>query len=191
VNYLQTHPRRLVAAILLVGAMGLALALTHSARSANAHRSSSSGYVVSYYKQAKLLGTTNVAAGRGLDVVWKDTSCSNGYSSPPVAFTWTDASTGVTSAPIMGPCGHAPGTMSLKGADDLMIGPDNRLYWTYKGPHLPPKDDKISNPQGATIGTAYLYGRTALYAHRITPGKPYQKISVPAGAGTITFAPAP
>ncbi len=190
-NYLHTHPRRLVAALLLIGGMGLALALTHSARSASVRGSSSSGYTVSYYHQAKLLGSTAVANGSGLDVVWKDTSCSNGYSSPPVAFTWTDPSTGVTSAPIMAPCGQAPGTMALKGADDLMIGPDNRLYWTYKGPHLPPKDDKISNPQGATVGTAYLYKRTALYAYRITPGKPYKKISVPAGADTIQFAPAP
>ena len=185
-NFLHTHPRRLVAALLLMGGMGLALALTHSARSANLHGSSSSGYTVSYYHQAKLLGSTAVASGSGLDVVWKNTSCSNGYSSPPVAFTWSNASTGVTSAPMMGPCTAARPVLS-----DMMIGPDNRLYWTYKWKNSSGATALISNPQGATMGTAYLYKRTALYAYRVTPGKPNTKISVPAGADTIVFAPAP
>jgi hypothetical protein len=173
--------------------MGLALALTHSARSASSRGSSSSAYTVSYYHQAKLLGSTAVASGSGLDVVWKNTSCSNGYTSPPVAFTWSDASTGVTSAPIMAPCGQAPGTAARPGMSDYQIL-FNRIYWTYKSKNSPgssTKEVEISNPQGATIGTAYLYKRTALYAYRITPGKPNTKISVPAGADTIQVAPAP
>jgi len=199
VNYLHTHPRRLVAALLLVGGMGLVLALTHSARSANTHSSSSTG-TVSYYHQDKLLGSTVVASGSGLDVVWKDTTCSNGYGSPPTVFTWSGTSTGVTSAPFIGPCGHAPGTAKVKGPDDwfctfnLLASPPwncDPTYRTLSASGGATVGAKVANPKGGTIGNLYLYKRTALYAYLVTPGKPNKKISVPAGTDTIQFAPTP
>lgn len=193
-NHLHTRTRRLAAAILLVG--GVALGLTLSAFSANAH--SSSAHAVSYYHHSTLLGSTTVATGSGLDVVWKDTLCSKGYGSPPVAFTWSGDATGTTSAPIIGPCGHAPGTAFVEGPDDLRCDlqlkyPYWNCYWTYKkaGSGSSSTSAKIGNPGGGTIGNVYLYGRTALYAYLVTPGKPTKKISVPAGADTIKFAPAP
>jgi hypothetical protein len=195
-NHLHTRTRRLVAAILLVG--GVALGLTLSAFSASAHGSGSTG-IVSYYHHSTLLGSTTVATGGGLDVVWKDTICSKGYSSPPVAFTWSGTSTGTTSAPLIGPCGHGPGEGLLKGPDDWrcrFFTPDYIIhcYATYRkadsaSPTASAKS--IGNPDGGTIGNVYLYGRTALYAYLVTPGKPTKKISVPAGADTIKFAPAP
>jgi hypothetical protein len=73
-----------------------------------------------------------------------------------------------------------------------MIGPDNRLYWTYKYKNSSGSSTTavklVNNPQGATGGTAYLYKRTALYAYVVTPGKPNKQISVPKGADTIEFS---
>jgi len=190
-NHLHTRTRRLAAAILFVG--GVALGLTLSAFSANAH--SSSGYAVSYYHHSTLLGSTTVAQGSGLDVVWAATLCSKGYGSPPVAFTWSGTSTGTTSAPIIGPCGHAPGTASWIGPDDFACGgtlPYVNCWFTWKTTSgSATTSAKIGNPGGGTTGNVYLYGRTALYAYLATPGKPTKKISVPAGADTMKFAPAP
>ena len=199
-KYLHTHARarRLAVVVLLVGGVALIPALTHSARSANPHSSSSAnGYVVSFYHHATLLGTTKVANGSGLDVVWKDTACSNGYGSPPSAFTWSGGSTGATSAPVMGPCGTAPSAMRPTGPDDLVcnfsLGPPYiDCYWTWKkSGGTATTSARIGNPATGNIALAYLFKRTALYAYLVTPGKPLQKKSVPAGADTIKFAPAP
>ena len=196
-KFQRTHAHRLVAAILLVGGVGLASALTLPARSANPHSgSSANGYVVSYYHHATPLGTTKVANGSGLDVVWKNTACSNGYGSPPVAFTWSDTSTGAAGAPIMGPCGHTPGSSRPIGPNDLVcnfsLGPPYiDCYWTYKATSGSAATRiKVVNPDNQE-SNLYLYKRTALYAYLVKPGKPNQKISVPAGADTIKFAPAP
>ena len=195
-NYLHTHPRRLVAALLLVGGMGLVLALTHSARSANTDGSSSTGYTVSYYHHGTLLGSTTVASGSSLDVVWANGTCSNHYGSPPAAFTWSGTSTGVTSAPVIGPCSHAPGVTALTAQNDIWchdVGnpPKRECFWTNRNPGGRETPSFIANPGGGTVGNLYLYGRTALYAYAITPGKPNKRISVPHGADTIQFAPAP
>jgi hypothetical protein len=194
-NHLRTRTRRLVAAILLVG--GVAVGLTLSAVSASAHNSGSTGYAVSFYKKSTLLGSTTVANGSGLDIVWKPATCSNGYGSPPVAFTWSGTATGTTSAPIIGPCGHAPGTATVVGPDDLrcdlrLTYPYWNCYWTYKraGSGSSATSAKIGNPGGGTIGTVYLYKRTALSGYLFTGSKPTGKISVPAGTDTIKFAPA-
>jgi hypothetical protein len=195
-NHLHTRTRRLVAAILLVG--GAALGLTLSAHPATAHGSSSNGYVVSYYHHATLLGSTRVANGTGLDVVWNDTACSHGYGSPPAAFTWSNTSTGVTSAPFIGPCGHAPGTAQLEGPDNIECqfiakSPFIECRWTYlnRAPADWNESAKIANPGGGTTGNVYLYARTVQFGYLVTPGKPLKKISVPAGVDTIKFTPAP
>ncbi len=198
-NYLHTHPRRLVAALLLVCGMGLGLALTHTARSANSHGSSSTSYTVSYYHQAKLLGSTVVANGSGLDVVWKDTACRNGYGSPPTVFTWSGTSTGVTSAPFIGPCGHAPDTAAVKGPDDwfctFSLSPPpihcDPTYRSVSASGGATVGAKVANPKGGTIGNLYLYGRTVDWAYIVTATNFKTKISVPAGADTIKFAPTP
>lgn len=190
---LHTHTRRLIATVMLVSAVGLAAALSLS-HSASAR--SSSDNVVSYYHHGTLLGTTTVAPGTGIDVVWKNTACSNGYASPPVAFTWSNGATGITSAPVMAPCGHAPGSMSVIGANDFVIElwpwyPETRWYWTYKkSSGSSTGTARLANPGKATVGTVYLFRRTALYAYLVAPGKAPKKISVPAGADSITFSSA-
>ena len=193
-KHLHTRSRRLVVTVLFVSAVGLAATLAVSALSTSARGSSSSGNAVSFYKQGKLLGSIPVADGSGLDIVWKSPACSNGYGSPPAAFTWTGTSTGVASAPVIGPCGHAPGSMSLIGANDLVCEfppwyPQFRCYWTWKkSSGSTTNSARIPNPGNGTIGNVYLFKRTALYAYLVAPGKPAQKVSVPAGADTITFA---
>jgi hypothetical protein len=186
----------LAAVVVLVAGVGLVGALTLPARSANPPRSSSSpGYAVSYYHHATLLGTRALANGTALDIVWKNTACSNGYGSPPAAFTWSSDSTGVTSAPIIGPCGTPPGSAFPGGANDLeckvtIIPPFADCWWTYKkNSGSATAQAKIANPGGGTGANVYLFKRTALYAYLTVPGKPKQKISVPAGADTIKFAP--
>jgi hypothetical protein len=190
-KHLHTRTRRLVITVLFVSAVGLAATLAVSGYSANASRSATPG-TVSFYKQGKLLGS--IAVSGGLDVVWKTPVCSNGYASPPAAFTWTDAATGLVSAPVMGPCGHAPGSASFIGADDFRceLWPwyaETRCFWTYKkGSGATTSSAKIVNPGNATVGNLYLFKRTALYAYLTSPGKPDKKISVPAGADSMTFA---
>ena len=84
----------------------------------------------------------------------------------------------------------------------MVIGPDDfecdffsnppyvHCYFTWKNTSgSATTSAEVSNPGGGTVGNVYLYGRTALYAYLVAPGKPKQKISVPAGADTITFAP--
>jgi hypothetical protein len=185
-NFLHARARRFVAVALLVGGVVLAGALTLPARSANSH--SSAANKVSFYHQTKLLGSIAVPSGSGLDVVWSDGTCSNGYVSPPVAFQWSKG-TGATSAPIMAPCSkfQLPDNWECV----LTINTSNstwsfECHWTYKRGGST-STAKIINPPGSTIGTLYLYKRTALYAYRITPGQPNKKISVPAGADTIRF----
>jgi hypothetical protein len=196
-NHLHTHSRRLVAALLLVGGMGVVLALTHSARSASLYGSSANGYTVSYYHQTKFLGSKTIANGGGIDVVWRDSICSNGYGSPPIAFTWSGASTGAASAPLIGPCGTAPGASRPKGPDDLrctfdLISPFIHCSLTYKASDSSSATAaKIANPVSGSGGSLYLYKRTLLYAYLITPGKADQKIAVPAGADTVKFTPSP
>ena len=147
---------------------------------------------VSYYHQSTLLGSTAVAAGTGLDVVWKNSACSNGYGSPPAAATWTNTSTGLVSAPLIAPCGHAPGSASLIGANDFVCEfwpwyPETRCYWTYKkSSGSTANSARVANPGNGTVANVYLFKRTALYAYLVAPGKTPKKISVPAGADTIT-----
>ena len=188
-NRPHINARRLVVAVMLVAGIGLVATLGFS-RPAAAR--SASGATVSYYHGTKLLGSTAVTGA--LDVVWKNGACSNGYASPPVAFTWTNTSTGVASAPVMGPCGHVPGSMSLFPANDFECHfwpwyPTTDCSWTYKkGSGTTTSSAKIANPGKATVGNLYLFKRTALYAYLISPGKPNKKISVPKGTDTITFA---
>ncbi len=190
-KHLHTRTRRLLAVVLLVGAVSLAAGLALSALTANAAHGSTPT-TVSFYHHGTLLGSIPVAGG--LDVVWKNGACSNGYASPPVAFTWTDTSTGVASAPVMGPCGHVPGSMSLFPANDFECHfwpwyPTTDCNWTYKkGSGATTSSARVANPGKATVGNLYLFKRTALYAYVVTPGKPDKKISVPAGADSITFA---
>jgi hypothetical protein len=185
-KHLHTRTRRLVATVLFVSAVGLAATLAVSALSTNARGASSAGNTVSFYKQGKLLGTKTIAAGTSLDVVWKATSCSNGFTSPPVAFTWNNASTGATSAPVMGPC------LNARGVLDVACSPTNYFpysvcYFTFGSNGSGIVERQIANPGGGNIGTVYLYKRTALYAYVMTPGQPNKKISVPAGANVIQF----
>jgi hypothetical protein len=181
----------LVVTGLLAGAVVLGASLAVSALSATAAHGSTPT-TVSFYHQSKLLGSTAVAGG--LDVVWKTPACSNGYGSPPAAFTWTDTSTGLASAPVIGPCGHTPGTASFIGADDFRCEfwpwyAETRCFWTYKkGSGSTTSSLRVANPGKATVGNVYLFKRTALYAYLVAPGKPDKKISVPAGTDTIRFA---
>lgn len=190
-KYLHTRPRRLLAAMVLAGGVAFALVMALSALSANAHTARESRTY--FLLESALKGSITVPVPGGLDVVWKDTTCSNGYGSPPVALTWSGTSDGVTSAPRMGPCGHAPGTSKLKGPDDLRCDfsldpPYINCYWTWKSTTgTATTSAKITNPGGGTISNVYLYKRTPLYAYLITPGHANKKISVPAGANTIQF----
>lgn len=192
-NYLHTHARRLFAAVLLAGAVGLAATLALSAFSASARGSAFAPNTVSYYHQSKLLGSTTVANGSSLDVVWKDTACSNAYGSPPTAFTFSGGSTGATSAPAIGPCGHEPGSSRQSGPNDLtctfsLDPPYIYCYWTYKNSGgAATSSARISNPGHGTAGNMYLYKRTVLYAYLVTPGTPKKKMSVPAGTDTVKF----
>jgi hypothetical protein len=169
--------------------------LAFSTLSANAH-SVREGRLQFIAVSLDVVGTITVPDPGGIDVVWKDTVCSNGYGSPPVAFTWSGTSTGVTSNPLMGPCGHAPGSSKIKGPDDLrcdfsLSPPYINCYWTWKSSTGTATTSlKIANPGGGTLGSVYLYKRTALYAYLITPGHPNKKISVPAGGVTIQFTTA-
>jgi len=192
-KYGHTRARRLVAAIVVAGGAVLALTLALSARSATHHAASPTA-TVSFYHQNTKLGSRDVPAGTKFDVVWQKPGCSNGYVSPPVAFTWTSAKTGATGAPVMAPCNSAS---KFTWPDDwecvLTIGPppnhdlDFECHWTYDK-KASTSSLRIPNPSGAGVGTLYLYKRTALYAWVRTPGQPDKKVSVPAGADTIKFA---
>lgn len=191
-NYRHTHARHVVAAIVVIGGAVLALTLALSARSAT-HHAASPGATVSFYHQNTKLGSRDVAAGTKFDVVWKTPGCSNGYVSPPVAFTWTSAKTGATGAPVMAPCNSAS---KFTWPDDwecvLTINTSTgawtfECHWTYKQ-KASASSLRIPNPSGAGVGALYLYKRTALYAWVTTPGQPPKKVSVPAGADTIKFA---
>jgi len=195
-TYLHTRGRRLAAAVLFVCVVGLASALTLPAMSANPDHSSSPGYAMSFYKGSALKGSIAIPDKSTLDVVWKDTACSNSYGSPPAAFTWISAGTGTTSAPVIGPCGTAPGAMRPKGPDDLscritFVPASVECHWTYKKDTTSSTSSAktISNPGSATTGNLYLYKRTPLYAYLMVPGKPTKKIAVPAGADTVKVAP--
>jgi hypothetical protein len=147
---------------------------------------------VSFYHQNTKLGSKDVAAGTTFDVVWKQPGCSNGYASPPVAFTWTSATTGATDAPVLAPCNSAS---KFTWPDDwecvLWIDPPKGIecHWTYKQ-RATSSSLRIPSPSGPGAASLYLYKRTALYAYLSAPGQPTKKVSVPAGADTIKFAAA-
>jgi hypothetical protein len=152
---------------------------------------------VIFYHHGTLLGSTGVANGSSLDVVWKRGACSNGYGSPPDAFVWSGGADGVPNTPVMGPCGHAPGNAMPKGPDDLVCkfsssAPHLNCSWTFRASSGSAfASTFVGNPNRPNGGFLYLYKRTALFAYLITPGKAKQKISVPARGDTIQFAPAP
>ena len=68
--------------------------------------------------------------------------------------------------------------------------PTGLLIVTSHNQMVLPVPEARSLPFGlkATVGTVYLFKRTALYAYLVAPGKPSKKISVPAGTDTIRFA---
>lgn len=139
-------------------------------------------------------GQMTLGPGAGLDVVWKTTSCVNGFSSPPVAFTWSGPTSSGTvaptnAAPIMGPCGKP--TRSARravrnGPSDLsctfsLDPPYISCEWTYgRGGG----SAAIANASRAGTANGFLYKRSALFAYVTKAGKS-QKVSVPAGTNAI------
>lgn len=189
---MNTHTRRFVVTVLLIGGVAIATPFTLSALSASKHQTSGSTVAFyGYHHGPQLLGAAAVANGSGIKLVWPARTCASGYASPPVMFDWWSYTTvrndQVRPTPQL--CTKAGVAPNGVFCTFTAAAPYLARQWTWKSGILAPIPQPDYDPGGTVWenATIWLYGRPVQSATIVTKGKPTVTIKVPTGTVRLDF----